>query len=69
MACAKPPTPECRAPVRAGLKQETASDSHRIQGNEFLDRLGGDERTAPLHRFRQTVELIFEFGLQPEGEN
>src|ERR1700674_3562218 len=40
-----------------------------IHGNIFLDRLGGDERAAPVHRFRQTVELVFEFGIQAEGEN
>src|ERR1700675_4028104 len=45
------------------------SDLPFIHGDKFLDRLGGDERTAPVHRFRQTVELIFEFGVQAEGEN
>src|ERR1700674_205725 len=40
-----------------------------VDGNKFLDRLGGDERAAPVHRFRQTVELILEFGVQAEGEN
>ena len=40
-----------------------------IHGDKFLDRLGGDERPAPVHRFRQTVELIFEFGIKAKGED
>src|ERR1700687_75815 len=40
-----------------------------VDGDKFLDRLGGDERAAPVHRFRQTVELILEFGIQAESEN
>src|ERR1019366_9327397 len=40
-----------------------------IHGNIFLNRLGGDEGAAPVHRFRQTVELVLEFGIQAESEN
>jgi len=40
-----------------------------IHGDKFLDRLGGDERAAPVHRFRQTVELVLELGIQAESEN
>src|SRR5208282_521121 len=40
-----------------------------VDGDIFLDRLGGDERAAAVHRFRQTVELALEFGIQAEGEN
>src|ERR1035438_7856945 len=40
-----------------------------IHGDKFLDRLGGDERAAPVHRFRQTVELVLKFGIQPKSEN
>jgi hypothetical protein len=45
------------------------SDLPFIHGNIFLDRLGGYERTAPVHRFRQTVELALEFGIQAESED
>src|ERR1035441_1554466 len=40
-----------------------------IHGDIFLDRLGGDERAAAVHRFRQTVELVLEFGIQAESKN
>jgi len=40
-----------------------------VDGDIFLDRLSGDERAAPVHRFRQTVELVLEFGIQAESEN
>src|ERR1035441_9508197 len=40
-----------------------------VDRNEFLDRLSGDERAAPVHRLRQTVELVLEFGIQAECEN
>src|ERR1039458_3320688 len=40
-----------------------------IHADKFLDRLGGDERAAPVHRFRQPVELVLEFGIQAESEN
>src|ERR1019366_5499165 len=40
-----------------------------VYGNKFLDRLGGDERAAPVHRFRQTVELALEFSVQAESES
>src|ERR1035437_10573828 len=40
-----------------------------IHADKFLDRLGGDKRAAPVHRFRQTVALVFKFGVQTEGEN
>src|SRR5271155_2401487 len=39
-----------------------------IHGDEFLNRLGGNERAAAVHRFRQTVELVLEFGIQAESE-
>jgi len=40
-----------------------------IHADKFLDRLGGDERTAAVHRFRQTIELVLEFCIQAESEN
>src|SRR5450759_517471 len=40
-----------------------------VDGDKFLDRLGGDERAAPVHRFRQTVKLVLEFDIQAESEN
>src|ERR1039458_9569086 len=40
-----------------------------VDGDIFLDGLGGNERAAPVHRFRQTVELTLEFGIQAESEN
>src|SRR5271157_978940 len=40
-----------------------------VDGDKLLDRLGGNERAAPVHRFRQTVELVLEFGIQAESEN
>src|ERR1019366_8173041 len=40
-----------------------------VDGDKFLDRLSGDERAAPVHRLRQTVELVLELGIQTEGKN
>jgi hypothetical protein len=40
-----------------------------VDRDEFLDRLSRDERAAAVQRFRQTVKLILELGVQTEGEN
>src|SRR5208337_2019531 len=40
-----------------------------VDGDKLLDRLGGNERAAPVHRFRQTVELVLEFGVEAESED
>src|SRR5208282_4345907 len=57
--------------ARVGLGQAFLDfgDLPFIYGDIFLDCLGSHERAAPVHRFRQTVELVLEFGVQAEGEN
>src|SRR5208282_4532653 len=40
-----------------------------IHADKLLDRLGREARATSIQRYRQTVELAFKFGMQPDSEN